>query len=146
MRCTPNYESDHTKLLHSLWGILCATFGEKMTESRQVTELSRHKRNVRPFFREMADWKAISTDHDEASFYYFRSHYILFGSTKPAQWCLSRLLSQFDWKELAKNADDPMTPLTSSVTSHKVKKNILGNCSLSQHVILTEITVLQFRL
>ena len=25
-RCTPNYEADRAEILHSLWGILCATF------------------------------------------------------------------------------------------------------------------------
>ena len=29
LRCTPNYESDRAEILHSLWGILCAIFGEK---------------------------------------------------------------------------------------------------------------------
>ena len=29
LRCKPNIESDRADILHSLWGILCATFGEK---------------------------------------------------------------------------------------------------------------------
>ena len=29
LRCTPNYEADRAESLHSLWGILCATFGKK---------------------------------------------------------------------------------------------------------------------
>ena len=29
LRCTPNYEADRAEILHSLWGILCATFGNK---------------------------------------------------------------------------------------------------------------------
>ena len=29
LRCTPNYEVDRAEILHSLWGILCATFGKK---------------------------------------------------------------------------------------------------------------------
>ena len=29
LRCTPNYEADRAEILHSLWGILCATFGKK---------------------------------------------------------------------------------------------------------------------
>ena len=41
LRCTPNYKSDRAGIVHSLWGILCATFGEKnkLTVSCQVTEL-----------------------------------------------------------------------------------------------------------
>ena len=40
LRCTPNCEADRAEILHSLWGILCATFGEKiLTGSCQVTEL-----------------------------------------------------------------------------------------------------------
>ena len=40
MRCTPNYAADRAEMLHSLWGILCATFGKKkLTRSCQVTEL-----------------------------------------------------------------------------------------------------------
>ena len=40
LRCTPNYEADRAEILHSLWGILCATFGKTfLTESCQVTEL-----------------------------------------------------------------------------------------------------------
>ena len=40
LRCTPNYEADRAEILHSLWGILCATFGKKiLTGSCQVTEL-----------------------------------------------------------------------------------------------------------
>ena len=30
LRCTPNYEADRAEILHSLWGILCATFGKKI--------------------------------------------------------------------------------------------------------------------
>ena len=30
LRCTPNYEVDRAEILHSLWGILCATFGKKI--------------------------------------------------------------------------------------------------------------------
>ena len=45
LRCTPNYEADRAEILHSLWDILCATFGKKnLTGSCQVTELWRHKR------------------------------------------------------------------------------------------------------
>ena len=29
LQCTPNYEADRAEILHSLWGILCATFGKK---------------------------------------------------------------------------------------------------------------------
>ena len=29
LRCAPNYEADRAEILHSLWGILCATFGKK---------------------------------------------------------------------------------------------------------------------
>ena len=29
LRSTPNYETDRAEILHSLWGILCATFGKK---------------------------------------------------------------------------------------------------------------------
>ena len=29
LRFTPNYEVDRAEILHSLWGILCATFGKK---------------------------------------------------------------------------------------------------------------------
>ena len=40
LRCTPNYEADRAEILHTLWGILCATFGKKkLTGSCQVTEL-----------------------------------------------------------------------------------------------------------
>ena len=40
LRCTPNYAADRAEILHSLWGILCATFDkEKLTGSCQVTEL-----------------------------------------------------------------------------------------------------------
>ena len=40
LRCTPNYEVDRAEISHSLWGILCATFGKKkLTGSCQVTEL-----------------------------------------------------------------------------------------------------------
>ena len=37
LRCAPNYWSDRIVLgadiFHSLWGVLCATFGEKLTGS-----------------------------------------------------------------------------------------------------------------
>ena len=40
LRCTPNYEADRAEILHSLWGILCTTFGKKiLTGSYQVMEL-----------------------------------------------------------------------------------------------------------
>ena len=39
LRCTPNYEADCAEVLHSLWGIFCATFGKKKTGSCQVTDL-----------------------------------------------------------------------------------------------------------
>ena len=49
----PNRWADRAEILHSLWGILCATFGKKiLTGSGQVTELWRHKRNnLRPTFQ-----------------------------------------------------------------------------------------------
>ena len=40
LRCTPNYEADRADIWHSLWGILCATFGKKiLTGLCQVTDL-----------------------------------------------------------------------------------------------------------
>ena len=40
LRYTLNYEADRAEILHTLWGILCATFGKKIwTGSCQVTEL-----------------------------------------------------------------------------------------------------------
>ena len=30
LRCTPNYVSDRAEILHSLWHILCATFGKEI--------------------------------------------------------------------------------------------------------------------
>ena len=42
----PHRLEDRAEILHSLWGILCATFGEKnLVGSGQVTKLWRHKRN-----------------------------------------------------------------------------------------------------
>ena len=78
LRCTPNYEADRAELLHSLWGILCATFGKKiLTGSCQVTEIWRHKRyKVRPFLREIAEYGSLEGDI-EASFDYFRSELTL---------------------------------------------------------------------
>ena len=43
---TPHRLEDRAEIFHSLWGILCATFGEKnLVGSGQVTKLWRHKRN-----------------------------------------------------------------------------------------------------
>ena len=30
LRCIPDYEADRAEILHSLWDILCATFGKKI--------------------------------------------------------------------------------------------------------------------
>ena len=79
LRCMPNYGFglDRAEILHSLWGILCATFGVKiLTGSCQVMELWRHKRHkVRSFLQETAEYRTLEgdIDHDEASFHYFRS-------------------------------------------------------------------------
>ena len=74
LRCPPNYEADRAEILHSLWGIFCATFGKKkLIGSYQVTELWCHKRyNVRPFLREIAEYGTLEGDI-EASFDYFGS-------------------------------------------------------------------------
>ena len=37
LRCTPNYESDRAEILYSLWGILCATFGDKKKIDRVMS-------------------------------------------------------------------------------------------------------------
>ena len=42
----PNRWTDRAENLHSLWGILCAAFREKLTGSGQVTELWHHKRTA----------------------------------------------------------------------------------------------------
>ena len=43
---TPHRLEDRAEIFHSLWGILCGTFGEKnLVGSGQVTKLWRHKRN-----------------------------------------------------------------------------------------------------
>ena len=44
---TPHRLENRAEIFHSLWGILCATFGEKkkLVGSGQVTKLWRHKRN-----------------------------------------------------------------------------------------------------
>ena len=43
---TPHRLEDRAEIFHSLWGILCATFGEKkLVGSGQVTKLWRQKRN-----------------------------------------------------------------------------------------------------
>ena len=39
MIAEPPRWADRAEILHSLWGILCATLCEKMTGSGQVTEL-----------------------------------------------------------------------------------------------------------
>ena len=43
---TPHRLEDRAEIFHSLWGIICGTFGQKnLVRSCQVTKLWRHKRN-----------------------------------------------------------------------------------------------------
>ena len=77
-RSTPNHESGRTEISHSLWGIFCATFGEKkigrvMSGHGAIT--SQEVQGQAIFLREMADYSTLEDDidHNEASSECFRS-------------------------------------------------------------------------
>ena len=78
LRCTPNYEVDRAEILHSLWGIFCATFGKKrnnwvMSGHRAVTS---QEVQVQAILREIAEYGTLE-GNIEASFDYFRSELTL---------------------------------------------------------------------
>ena len=51
LKWSPNHCADRAEISHNLWGILCATFGEKkLTGSGQVTEVWRHKNSLRSIY------------------------------------------------------------------------------------------------
>ena len=66
LRCTPNYEADRAEVFHSLWGIVCATFGKKVDRV-----MSGHGAMTSP-----EEYGTLEGDI-EASFDYFRSELIL---------------------------------------------------------------------
>ena len=75
LRCTPNHEADRAEILHSLWGIPCATFSKKKiwpgharSRSYDVTRGTRSGH----FLREIPEYDTLEGDI-EASFDYFRS-------------------------------------------------------------------------
>ena len=62
LSCTPNRLEYHAKIFYSLWGVLCATFGEKnLVRSVQVTKLWRHKgNNLRQDFSEIVSKRNLA--------------------------------------------------------------------------------------
>ena len=62
LNCTPNRLEYHAEIFYSLWGVLCATFGEKkLVRSGQVTKLWRHKgNNLRQDFNEIVSKRNLA--------------------------------------------------------------------------------------
>ena len=72
LRCTPNYESDRAEILHSLWGMLCATFGEKIDRVMSGRGVMTSQEVRQAIFTRNGVLKS-DIDHEEASFDYFGS-------------------------------------------------------------------------
>ena len=73
LQCTPNYESDRAEILHSVWGIICATFRKKIDQvmSGRGAMTSQDVQRQAIFARNGG--LEGDMDHEEASFDYFRA-------------------------------------------------------------------------
>ena len=70
----PNYEADRAEILHSLWGIFCASFGKKIDRvmSGHGALTSQEVQGQAIFFARNSGNGTLEADI-EASFDYFRS-------------------------------------------------------------------------